>query len=693
MRTTTSKQRAGERRIALLLVLGATVVLGVVMLSQCSVTGYDGAAAGEAQKVPELETTTVEPPAAPVAAAPQPVREPEALPTTAIPVEPAKTIELPATEEGPREIVCPSSTEAQARFFFGPETPRPGKALRVLAVAETELAVGGIALVTADGLAPQGGMSKWGGPPNAWSVTLDAAPAGTHEFVLTSGDPSRPFACASVTVAAPGKNDVPAQGFTGAWPVKRAWSRELENLYAAWVARLFLVDPGAKAGWRPLHQVTRDPRRNILYNFLGLNEDNVEAKVKVSLTPDCADTPFFLRAYFSWKMGLPFAMRRCLRGDWKNGPTCDTELVTNLTLEWNEVNSVIDRFNKFVNLTVARTAHTGTVRTVPGDPQSDLYPIALSVKALRPGSVFVDPNGHVLVTTRWITGTEERMGMLLAIDAHPDLTVSHKRFSTANFYFAAELPTGGFKTFRPPVFERGKVRFMTDAELDASPDYGDRSADQYAFTESAQFYKAVEKLLNPIPLEPVAAYKSRMEALIELLEERVSAVQVGVEYQSANAWREIEMPEGGAIFETTGPWEDYSTPARDLRLLLAFDELLAFPRYVQDNLDLFRVPAGKTAATVRAELEQTWQTERERLTITYVRSDRSPWTLTLGQIIDRLPLFEQSYNPNDCPELRWGANLANPEGSTCSRKAPFEQRKRMEAYRVWHQERRRPSGF
>ncbi|MBN1771875.1 MAG: hypothetical protein JXB32_11470 [Deltaproteobacteria bacterium] len=690
MRRMKSKQRAEQWRIALLLVLGATTVAGIVLLAQCSVTGYEGTKPGQSQKVPELDVAPVEPLPEPEAPAAEPESTPEA-PAEAF--EPAKTIELPAAAEGPREIVCPSSDEARARFFFGPETPRPGTSLQVVVVSEDALPVGGIALVTAEGLVPQGGLSKWGGPPYAWSVTLDAAPAGTHDLVLTSGDPARPFACASVKVAAPGKNDPPSQGFTGAWPVERAWSREMENLYAAWVARLFLVDPGAKAGWRPLHQVVRDPKRNILYGFLGLNEDNPKAKVKVSLTPDCADTPFFLRAYFSWKLGLPFAMRRCLRGDWKNGPQCEAEPVTNLTTEWNHVNSVVERFNKFVGLTVARTAHSGTVRTVPDDPQSDLYPIALDATALRPGSVFVDPNGHVLVTTRWIAGTAERMGMLLAVDAHPDLTVSHKRFSSANFYFAAELPTGGFKTFRPAVFEGGRVRFMTNAELDASPDYGDRSLDQYAFTESAQFYKTVERLLNPVPLDPVDAYKSQMEALIELLEERVAAVQVGSDYQYSMAWKTIEMPEGGAIFETTGPWEDYSTPARDLRLLLAFDELLAFPRYVQNHRDLFRIPADKSMATVRAELEQAWQTEKERLTISYVRSDRSTWTLTLGQLVDRLPLFEQAYNPNDCPELRWGANPANPEGSTCTRRAPHEQRKQMEAYRLWHQERRRPAGF
>ena len=283
--------------------------------------------------------------------------------------------------------------------------------------------------------------------------------------------------------------------------------------------------------------------------------------------------------------------------------------------------------------------------------------------------------------------------MLLAVDAHPDLTVSHKRFSRGNFFFDPRLPTGGFKAFRPAVYQRGKVRFMTNAELAASPEYGNRSLDQYAFSEADEFYRTVDRLLNPVPLDPVKAYRSQMEALVELLEERISSVQVGVDYQKANGWTTIEMPEGGAIFETLGPWEDYSTPARDLRLLLAFDELARFTTYVRDNPDFFRMPAGKTSAQVLADLTDEWERSREELTISYARSDGSPWTVTLGQLVDRAVELEQSYNPNDCVEYRWGARQGSSEFSTCDRRAPFEQRRRMEMYRMWHAERRRPSAF
>ena len=37
------------------------------------------------------------------------------------------------------------------------------------------------------------------------------------------------------------------------------------------------------------------------------------------------------------------------------------------------------------------------------------------------------------------------------------------------------------------------------------------------------------------------------------------------------------MLAGPTIFETTGAWEDFSTPSRDLRLLIAIDVVRGFP--------------------------------------------------------------------------------------------------------------------
>ena len=74
----------------------------------------------------------------------------------------------------------------------------------------------------------------------------------------------------------------------------------------------------------------------------------------------------------------------------------------------------------------------------------------------------------------------------------------------------------------------------------------------------------------------------------------------------------------------------------------------------------------------------------------YTRSDGSQWTLSLKDLMDRAGALEMAYNPNDCVELRWGAPPNSQEASTCKRHAPQAQRAKMQKYRAWFSERRRP---
>ena len=60
-------------------------------------------------------------------------------------------------------------------------------------------------------------------------------------------------------------------------------------------------------------------------------------------------------------------------------------------------------------------------------------------------------------------------------------------------------------------------------------------------------------------------------------------------------------------------------------------------------------------------------------------------------ILARRPALEMAYNPNDCPEMRWGASAGSADFATCIRHAPEEQRARMQDYRTWFHEAKRPS--
>ena len=110
----------------------------------------------------------------------------------------------------------------------------------------------------------------------------------------------------------------PSAAAGSVWPLRNTWNRATENLFSAWIEKLFDDPLDAAPSWPALHEVLRDRSRNFLFNHLGLGED----EMKMVLRPDCADLPYFLRAYFAFKMGLPFGFSKCTRGGGGKPPHC-----------------------------------------------------------------------------------------------------------------------------------------------------------------------------------------------------------------------------------------------------------------------------------------------------------------------------------------------------------------------------------
>ncbi len=87
---------------------------------------------------------------------------------------------------------------------------------------------------------------------------------------------------------------------------------------SAWIEKLFDAPPDQDLSWKVWSEVLHDRSRNFLFNYLGRGEDNG----KSGLRPDCADFVYFLRAYFAYKMGLPFGYSNCSRGFGGRPPKC-----------------------------------------------------------------------------------------------------------------------------------------------------------------------------------------------------------------------------------------------------------------------------------------------------------------------------------------------------------------------------------
>jgi hypothetical protein len=624
---------------------------------------------------------------------------------------------VPATTETKAAgATATSSDTADLAVLAAPLVPWKGAPLRVLFATEKPFN-GELALIAPDGSVAAKSHERHGGPPYFWIAEVPSPAAGTWRAALTCVDAT--VACSTMTreiVVRPDEPPRPHAASGTVWPLRNSWNRATEDLYSAWIEKLFDAPLDTEPSWKAWHEVLRDKSRNLLFNYLGLGEDNVT----MNLRPDCADFAYFLRAYFAFKMGLPFGYSNCSRNgkcyQWFNiehpeatrpAPPPEPKIAS-ATLALPEpaeppANALAPAggappkrpgatpsFGEYLRI-VGDVVHSGSVRTSANDDNTDFYTVPLTQETLRPGTVYADPYGHVMLLVRRVPQSADAAGVLLAVDAEPDGTVARKRFWRGTFLFAHEPSFGsaGFKHFRPIVRgENGALRRLTNAQIAKNPDYGDFSPEQSQLAVE-DFYDRMEEAMSPAPLDPLRAMKEAITALEEQVNTRVTSVENGRKYQGGHG--EIAMPDGPAIFATTGAWEDFSTPARDFRLLIAIDVVRGYPDRVARQPGRYAMPKDKSLAEVKAELQSVLAAELAARRFSYARSDGSPWKLSLKEVIDRAGHLEMAYNPNDCVELRWGAPENSDEASTCQRHAPSAQRAKMTNYRSWFRDRHWPA--
>jgi len=500
------------------------------------------------------------------------------------------------------------------------------------------------------------------------SVILNKKTVHTVEFIISQ---AKPAVKSSGTI----------------WKTEKGWDSESETLYSAWINSLFYTaDEGTS--WPALNEVTQNQESNILFNYLGINEDDPTGKIRVLMEPDCADNPFFLRAYFAWKLGLPFGYHECNRGWLGKAPTTGN-WVTNES-STSKAHPVL-AFNAFLRR-LMDGVHSGTARTALKDETSDYYPVPLTRNGLRPGVVFADPYGHTLILIRWIPQTGDKPGVLLSVDAQPDNTIAIKRFWKGNFLFTTTDVIGepGFKAFRPIVMKNNQRRLLKNEEISSIHGLIPFSMQQKGL-DSDRFYLAMERNINPKPLDPEAALLDLIQALYEQLQTRVNSVSTGEDYMKAHPGTVIGMPgSANGVFQAGGQWEDFSTPNRDLRLLIAMDAVLDFPDKITRNPENYKMPALGSTEQTKKKLSDLLAKKVKELSITYIRTNGQQQVLTMEEILKRRDAFEMAYNPNDGIEIRWGAPENSDERASCHRHAPANQMGTMKSVRTWFKKRLHP---
>jgi hypothetical protein len=168
----------------------------------------------------------------------------------------------PSTSAAPAKVNAtgPCRPSKDVTIFLSPRSPAAGAPLRAIAVARRPLD-GALHLLSSSGAEVAVSAARLGGPPFSWIAEIAAPKAGAYRVVL--GD-----ACQTVDVAAE-SNASQTRTWGPAWAVTATWNRTTEDLYSAWIEKLFDAPLDQALSWPALHEALRDPKRNWLHDYLG----------------------------------------------------------------------------------------------------------------------------------------------------------------------------------------------------------------------------------------------------------------------------------------------------------------------------------------------------------------------------------------------------------------------------------------
>jgi hypothetical protein len=479
---------------------------------------------------------------------------------------------------------------------------------------------------------------------------------------------------------------LPSQALEGdgtyaAWKItKTEWTEAEEQNYSKYVA---LIGDGVSRG---LCSTVSKCFKNPAVNPYASSDP-----AGLKFYSDCADFPYMMRAYYAWRNQLPFGYVLSVRPI-QGGPE------TAKDLRYSPFGNVVkDRRSiivpdpmggpirypnalKIFNGSLANEISSAHFRVSYSGMDadglfSDFYPVKINRQAVRPGTTIYDPNGHV-VTIYKIT----QDGRIYYIDAHPDNSLTSGIFNSG---FMRSYPGqgAGFKNWRPISlvgaqydpsigYYGGTVVGAKDRDL---PFYGTEQyygtsrtpewkQSQFSFEgRTMSYYEFIRNRLADGPLveNPVDDVRVMADELCAKVQDRTTAVQVAIAGGMADKPHPEVLPKN--IFGAEGDWETYASPARDARLKMAFKELRD---YVEEALGHQRAHDGKVAysgGNLAADMLTAYKQRSMACKITYKNTNGVPVTFSLDQARERM--YDISFDPYHCVELRWGAK--GRELATC----------------------------
>ncbi len=487
-------------------------------------------------------------------------------------------------------------------------------------------------------------------------------------------------------------------GDRGAWPLYRQWTVAETHHFADWLEHIYLVKSHGSQVQRlaKLEGVLTDPETNLLLDpaFAGdpCNPQLDIATIRsLHCVVDCAKLTVSLSMYYAYRRGLPWMISYVRACDGSDVRTA-AYTVPGGSASCLDYKSPHDFF-----LDAVRGTCTGNFRVElnrANSDRSDTLPVAIDRAHLLPGCMYY-LDGHVL-----ILATIDRYGEPRFLDA---TTAASRDIYTHNGFNAVTgITTGapsnpgdysgcyrGFRVHRFPIAETDKdgevkkIRWRTDDEM---REFGFSTEEYDKLRELLANGKIVE---NGVSLDSFHAFirlrlrtaerialaddiQACADRLIEMLRMREDRVQ--------QAWRgvrengPIPFPEGcdsENVFNAGGRWGADSTATFDLdirneyfALLNCIDEAIPWYDLTPNYLDLDAL--NKHAIWTKADYADAALRAKQRIfgdtVFEYTNSAGNQTRLTLLDLEQRL--YDLSFDPNQPPELRWGAAPGSVEAQT-----------------------------
>jgi hypothetical protein len=416
---------------------------------------------------------------------------------------------------------------------------------------------------------------------------------------------------------------------------------------------------------------------------------------------DCADFPYYLRAYYAYKKHLPMSMTSvfspipltpeqqilqniAIEKATAESPKALSDLLAHIKDDRYSVNgnSVVRKYqipstkgdvkNFFAVAAIIRDqVSSGTLRilkSMDGKPQPDFYSPQITIEFIKPGTVLYNPAGHVAIV---YDVTPE--GFIKFIDAHPDNSVSHKVFDQDFAVYKKEY-AGNFKNWRPVKLENVKMdteNTIVSATVVQPKDeeISGYSMEQYTGhapgsskpifvfdgmnSKSLDFQIFVKLRLSggKYRIQPESEMLGLMTHLCNDVQNRINAINLAIADSIDDKPHPDNLPVN--IYGASGEWESYSTPGSDNRLR---NKILTIATIAKGWMDLAKAKSPLLdfkGEDLKAVLIKKYYDGIYQCPMKYINSENEPVLMGLNTVIERLTRI--SYDPYDCIERRWGA--------------------------------------